>query len=310
MSWSHSGSVLDTDTLVTELHAFLEQIRLTKGASVHTLRAYARDLQDFISFVSSQGVKKATDVSPSLIRRYLGDLYAKGYQRRSCARKLSSVRSFLKYLALKGLLATNPAVDLRLPRFPRPLPTVLSPQQVQRLLEGPKVTTLRGVRDRALLELLYSSGIRVSEASSLSLSDLNLQEGVALIKGKGGKERLAFLHQQACYWIRRYLDEVRPRWLYRSGSPPQALFLSQKGTPLTSRQIHRIVQFYAMKTLARPVSPHALRHSFATHLLEGGADLRIIQELLGHASLSSTQIYTRLTKTHLKRIYDKAHPRA
>ncbi len=298
------------DPFVQELHKYLEQIRLTRSASAHTLRAYARDLQGFISFISDQGVSRWSELTVVHIRRFLGDLYAKGYQRRSCARKLSSVRSFLRFLALKGILSGNPAGDVRLPRFPQTLPSVLSLAEVNRLLSGPDGTTPIRIRDRALLEVLYGSGIRVSEASSLSLSDLNLVEGIVLIRGKGGKERFAFLHEEACRWVKRYLEEVRLEWMKRSRPPNQALFLSQKGTPLTNRQMHRIVNGYALKTLGRPLSPHALRHSFATHLLENGADIRIVQELLGHISLASTQIYTRLTRTHLKRIYEKAHPRA
>ncbi len=296
--------------LVKAVDEFLEQLRIVRKASPHTLRAYARDLTDFVAFLESEGVQGWRQVTTVVLRRFLNWLFIQGYERRSIARKLSSVRSLMKFLAQTGYLAVNPAVDLRQPRLPQKLPPMLEVSEVERLLDAPDTRSPRGIRDRALLELLYATGMRVSEVANLRLSDLDLVEGVIRVRGKGTKERVALLHPEALRWLQRYLTESRPHFLRQGKQATDAVFVSQKGTPLTARQIHRLVIQYACKVLGRGVSPHTLRHSFATHLLEGGADLRVIQELLGHASLAATQIYTRLSRTHLRRIYGKAHPRS
>ncbi|MFA0753404.1 MAG: hypothetical protein IMHGJWDQ_001179 [Candidatus Fervidibacter sp.] len=296
--------------LVKAVDEFLEQLRIVRKASPHTLRAYARDLTDFVAFLESEGVQGWRQVTTVVLRRFLNWLFIQGYERRSIARKLSSVRSLMKFLAQTGYLAVNPAVDLRQPRLPQKLPPMLEVSEVERLLDAPDTRSPRGIRDRALLELLYATGMRVSEVANLRLSDLDLVEGVIRVRGKGTKERVALLHPESLRWLQRYLTESRPHFLRRGKQATDAVFVSQKGTPLTPRQIHRLVTQYACKVLGRGVSPHTLRHSFATHLLEGGADLRVIQELLGHASLAATQIYTRLSRTHLRRIYGKAHPRS
>lgn len=289
---------------------FLQQLKVVRHASPNTLRAYARDLADFLAFLEAEGVSDWQQVTVVTLRRFLNNLFAQGYERRTIARKLSAVRTLFRFLAQTGRISANPASELRQPRLPQKLPTVLDERQVDALLSAPDPKTPRGLRDRALLELLYAAGLRVSELANLTVRDVDFAESLVRVKGKGEKERFVPLHGEALHWLHRYLQESRPQFLRRAKKVTDALFLSQKGTPLTVRQIHRLVTGYARKVLGLTVSPHALRHSFATHLLEGGADLRAIQELLGHASLAATQIYTRLSRSHLRRIYEKAHPRS
>jgi tyrosine recombinase XerC len=289
---------------------FLRQLRVIRKASEHTVRAYARDLADFVSFLEAEEIDEWGQVTRNVLRHYLNWLFAKGYERRSIARKLSSVRSFFNFLARMGHISVNPAIDLKQPRLPQRLPTTLEVTEVELLLSAPNPSTPRGLRDKAILELLYATGLRVSEVANLRLNDIDFAEKLVKVRGKGGKERVALLHDEALQWLERYLAEGRPALLRRGKQLTDKVFVSQKGTPLTVRQIHRIVDGYARKALGRNLSPHALRHSFATHLLEGGADLRVIQELLGHSSLAATQIYTRLSRTHLRRVYEKAHPRS
>lgn len=289
---------------------FLRQLEVVRKASKHTVRAYARDLSDFVQFIESEKASDFTKVNRSLLRQYLNWLFAKGYERRSIARKLSSVRSFFNFLARAGYIPVNPAIDLRQPRLMQKLPSTLEVVEVELLLSAPNTATVRGLRDRAILEVLYSTGLRVSELANMRISDIDFSEKSVKVKGKGGKERVALLNDEAASWLERYLQESRPKLLRNAKQVTDMVFVSQKGTPLAVRQIHRIVDSYARKVLGRSVSPHVLRHSFATHLLEGGADLRVIQELLGHSSLAATQIYTRLSKTHLRKIYEKAHPRS
>jgi len=298
------------EKLSSAVDAFLEQLKVVRKASGHTVRAYARDLSDFTAFLEAEGVLEWRQVTALTLRRYLNWLFAQGYERRSIARKLSAVRSLFKFLARTGHIAVNPALDLRQPRLPQKLPVVLEVSEVEKLLSAPDTSKPRGLRDRAILELLYATGLRVSEVANLQIGDIDFAEKLVRVRGKGGKERIALLHEEALNWLERYLRESRPKFLSRSKQITDRVFVSQKGTPLTVRQIHRIVSGYARKVLGRKISPHSLRHSFATHLLEGGADLRVIQELLGHSSLAATQIYTRLSRTHLKRVYEKAHPRS
>lgn len=301
---------MEGKSLTEAVDEFLRQLHIVRHASPNTLRAYARDLADFLSFLGMEGINDWRQVTVVTLRRFLNHLFAQGYERRTIARKLSAVRALFRFLARMGRIAANPAAELRQPRLPQKLPTVLDETQADALLSAPDPKTPRGIRDRALLELLYAAGLRVSELANLTVRDVDFAEGLVRVKGKGDKERFVPLHDEALHWLHRYLQESRPQFLRRAKKVTDALFVSQKGTPLTVRQIHRLVTGYASKALGLKVSPHALRHSFATHLLEGGADLRAIQELLGHASLAATQIYTRLSRSHLRRIYEKAHPRS
>jgi len=251
-----------SEKLSGTVDAFLEQLRVVRKASEHTVRAYARDLSDFVAFLEAEGVTEWQQVTVLTLRQYLNWLFAQGYERRSIARKLSSVRSFFRFLARMGYISVNPALDLKQPRLPQKLPMVLEVSEVERLLSSPDTSTPRGLRDRAILELLYATGLRVSEVASLRISDIDFAEKLVRVKGKGGKERIALLHDEALNWLERYLTESRPLFLQRGKQVTDIVFVSQKGTPLTVRQIHRIVDGYAKKVLGRAVSPHALQPKF------------------------------------------------
>ena len=245
-------------------------------------------------------------VRPLDIRQFVAQLSASGVSKRTIARRLSCLRSFFRFLCREGTLEQNPAAAIPTPRLEKRLPSFLDEWQIGRLLDAPSGEKWQGVRDRALLETLYSTGIRVSELVGLNLDDVDEISGTVIVRGKGKKERLCPIGQTALSAINRYRAK-RPKKLHVA----YALFVSQKDTRLTVRQVDRLVARYVkLAQLPSSISPHSLRHSFATHLLERGADLRSVQELLGHASLSTTQIYTHVTAKRLKKVYDQAHPRA
>jgi integrase/recombinase XerC len=298
---------------------FLEYLQVGKNASVHTLRSYGADLKQFRDFLLSKGLsidEKSGDVSAEkidhlAIRAYLSHLY-RGHKKSSLARKLAAQRSFFKYLVEEGFLAQSPAEIVATPKQEKPLPTFLPVDEVFSLLETPDRATPWGSRDRAILETLYSCGLRVSELVGLSDGDVDFSLGILRVLGKGRKERIVPIGEKALAAIRDYLPQ-RDRVLARL-DPQESrvpLFINPRGGRLTSRSVARILHKYLLKCgLLRKVSPHALRHSFATHLLDAGADLRAIQELLGHASLSTTQRYTHVSVDKLMEVYDRAHPRA
>lgn len=299
---------------------YIEYLQSVKRASVHTARCYAHDIVQFSIFLESLPdalcPRGWDEVTVRHIRQFITHLTTWGISRRSIARKLSSLRAFFRYLARQRIVAVNPVTDVRAPKQPQRLPRVLELRDVERLLAAPDLRTFEGIRDRAILEVLYATGMRVGELVSLNCNDVNLLTGEVIVTGKRGKQRVVLLGECAIDALRAYLEGARPAFAtrHRGAHAPNdepALFLSRMGRRLTERQIHRIVTKYARAAgLQHHVTPHTLRHTFATHLLEGGADLRIVQELLGHASLSTTQIYTRTSRTHLKRVYDRAHPRA
>lgn len=282
---------------------FLRYLSAERNASEHTCRNYALDLAQFFAFF---GHHRLSAISPLDIRRFVVDLSTRRQARRTIARKLSCLRSFFRFLCREGTLEHNPAQAIPTPRLERRLPSFLDERQVTRLLGAPPTKTWQGLRDRALLETLYSTGIRVSELTGLNRDDLDEISGTVLIRGKGKKERLCPIGETALNTIRTYLIK-RPKKL----RVPYAIFVSQKLTRLTVRHVDRLIARYVrLAGLPASISPHSLRHSFATHLLDRGADLRSVQELLGHASLSTTQIYTHITPQRLKKVYDQAHPRA
>ena len=249
---------------------------------------------------------RLTGITPLEIRRFVAHLSTQQLSRRTIARKLSCLRSFFRFLCREETLEHNPAAAIPTPRLERRLPSFLDEAQVARLLETPERRKWQGLRDRAMLETLYSTGARVSELVGLNVEDLDDISGTVLVRGKGKKERLCPIGDTALKTIRTYMAK-RPKKL----RVPYAMFVSQKGTRLTVRQVDRLIARYVrLAQLPSTISPHSLRHSFATHLLERGADLRSVQELLGHASLSTTQIYTHVTAQRLKKVYDQAHPRA
>ena len=295
---------------------FVDHMRSLKSSSVHTLRCYANDIIQFAAFLERlfEGGERFSweEVNATHVRQFVMELTMKGYSKRSIARKLSSLRTFFRYLVSRRRIKSNPAVFIRAPKLPMTLPRALTVAEVEALLKAPDDSSLIGLRDKAILEVLYSTGMRVGELVRLNCTDVNMAVGEIIVTGKGGKQRIVLLGEPAQVALREYLERARHKFATsRSGVNSEALFLSRRGTRLTERQVHRIVVRYAqLAGLGDKVTPHTLRHSFATHMLEGGADLRVVQELLGHASLITTQIYTRTSMAHLKRVYDMAHPRA
>jgi integrase/recombinase XerC len=295
--------------LQAALDAYLAHLGATRGASPHTLRAYGRDLGEFLEFLDARGVRAFAEVTPRTLRAYLAHLDERGLARASVQRMLSSVRGFFRHLLERGLVEVHPATGLRQARQARALPGALESSEVEALLAAPDAATPAGRRDRALFEVLYSAGTRAAETVGLNRGDLDLRRGVARVRGKGRKERLAALGKYAVEALERYLgDPERPQPAPRAAD---AVFLNLRGGRLTTRSLGRILEHHVRRAgLRRPATPHTLRHSFATHLLDRGADLKAVQELLGHAHLATTQIYTHVSIERLRQIYERAHPRA
>ncbi len=284
------------------IEQFCNSLKAEKDASPHTLRAYIKDLEEFLLFID----KKSADIDNLDIRSFLASLHYRKLKKSSISRKLATIRSFFKYLHREGSVKKNPAKLVSSPKVQKALPRFLTVDEVFALMDSPKGDTFQAARDKAILELLYSSGLRVSELTTLDINDFDIKESLVRVKGKGKKERIIPTGSKAVEAMKNYLPE---RILLKKRS--QALFLNTRGGRLTQRSIRRIVDKYGrMIALKGHLSPHALRHTFATHLLHGGADLRSIQELLGHSSLSTTQKYTHVDIAHLIEVYDKAHPMA
>jgi len=293
--------------IAADMDRFLEHLTHARGASAHTLRAYSGDLAELLALLAELGIERAEDVTPRHLRRHLARLDARELGKTTIQRKLSSARSFFKLLVDEGRLDLHPATGLRQRRTPRHLPGALSVEEVEALLRAPDMTSAAGRRDRAILELMYSAGTRAAETVGVNDRDVDLERGLARVRGKGRKERLAPLGRFATEALREYInDPARPKPVDTA-----AVFLNLKGGRLTTRSLQRIVARRALEAgLRRRPTPHTLRHSFATHLLDAGADLRSVQELLGHANLVTTQIYTHVSLEQLRRVYERAHPRA
>ena len=303
------------------LAQFLEHLRYERNVSEHTLRNYAIDLGQFLEHLApadpSTGARREVDIRQIdhiTIREWLSELHAAQKKKTSIARKLAALRTFFQFLIREGVVELNPAKLVSTPRLEKKLPNHLSVEDAVRFIETPDVTTDLGKRDRAILEMLYGTGVRVSELTKLNLHDVDFRNRMVRVKGKRRKERIVPFGEPALHALMRYLTEVRPAFL--NNAPPSeretdALFLNYQGTRITTRSVGRMVDKYIMQCAGiHDISPHALRHSFATHLLDSGADLRDIQELLGHARLSTTQIYTHVSMEKLIEVYDKAHPKA
>jgi len=298
------------------IQSFLEHLRLNRNYSNKTLAAYERDLKQFEEYLSETGHPGNAD--PSLVdsdvaRSYLFKLKESGCSNRTIGRKLSALRSYYKYLALQGMVAVNPFAGVSSPKYTRRLPGFLHIHEIDHLMESIDTSDILGIRDRAILELLYASGIRLSELTGLTLGSLDLNAGYIRVFGKGARERIVPIGEQAIEWLRTYLTDARPLLAGRAkdDSCADAVFLNRFGYPLSGRSVQRLLDKH-LKRMASLVkaSPHALRHSFATHLLEAGADLRSVQELLGHVNISTTQIYTHVSRERLAKVYRDAHPRA
>ncbi len=294
------------------LKKYLDFLQVEKNVAIQTTVSYEKDIRQFIGFLEKEKLE-LLQVDYRCLRRYLAMLKEHDYARSSVARKLAAVRSFLRYLKREELLKENTWEIVSTPKREKKLPQFLYVDEVEALLDSPDQRTPAGIRDRAILEVLYGSGLRVSELTSLNLPAVNLEEGFLLIRGKGRKERVVPLGAYAQQALAAYLEKSRPLLLAANKEKVDegALFLNKFGTRLSDRSVRRLVKAYCLQVnQGQTISPHVLRHSFATHLLNRGADLRAVQEMLGHASLSSTQIYTHVTKDELKKTYLRTHPRA
>ena len=294
------------ELLAEQIRAFCLYLEVERNVSPHTTAAYRRDLEQFRLFMAYEKSEDigADDVDHLLLRRYMASLAGK-IKKSSMGRKLAAVRSFYRFLIRRGIISKNPAELIATPKKEKRLPFHLNIDEATALMEAPNEDSRYRQRDRAILETLYSSGLRVSELTGLNMEDLDLNGGMLRVMGKGGKERVTPLGVKAMAAIREYLSERGQP----SGNAP--LFLNTRGDRINRRSVSRIIDAYAHNIAAfKSISPHTLRHTFATHMLEGGADLRAIQELLGHASLSTTQKYTHVDLNHLMEVYDKAHPKA
>lgn len=291
------------------LDAYFDHLRVEKGLSRNTLEAYSRDIADFHDWMENTHGKPLTSSEEEDLNYYFMRLKKGGLSSRTVARKISSLRGLFRFLFMEGRLKTDPAQSLGVPRTGSPLPKDLSLEEVDRLLAQPSATEPLGVRDQAMLEMLYATGLRVSELLGLRLQDLNLEVGYVIAYGKGKKERLVPFGDEAMEKLNIYLSQVRPGLCKLKKTP--YVFLNRSGNRLSRQGFWKLLHRHALQAgISSPVTPHALRHSFATHLLERGADLRSVQLLLGHASVSTTQIYTHLNRERLKKIYRRYHPRA
>lgn len=289
--------------------AFLDYMLLEKNCSAHTIDNYSRDLRQFVAFVRNEGLTSFSEISYLRVRSFLAGLQRSDYAKRSVARKLSALRAFFAYLLREEALEASPFHTVRTPKLDKKLPKFLYVEEMEELLRLPDTATAAGQRDQAIMETLYASGMRVSELVQLDVQSLDFALGVALVFGKGARERYVPLGEHAIEALRAYIAGGRSE--LATANSGAALFLNARGGRLTDRSVRRVIDKYvASLSQSRKISPHTLRHSFATHLLEAGADLRTVQELLGHVHLSTTQIYTHMTKDHLRSIYNQAHPRA
>jgi len=280
-----------------------------RHASPYTVRNYKTDLLDFFHFLKTKGIGSLEEVDRHSLRDYLSHLMEQGIVKASIARKLSAIRSFYRYLVREEIIPISPAATTSSPKLDRRLPSFLTIEEIERLLEAPDLSTPQGQRDRALMELLYASGLRVSELVHLNLEQVALDTREIRVWGKGSKERVVLMGEPAARAVSDYLSQSRPELLGEKKS--SALFVNQYGERLPERRVQKILEKYAgLAGIDKRVHPHMLRHSFATHLLDKGADLRVVQELLGHANLSSTQIYTHVTKSQARKVYLSAHPMA
>lgn len=291
---------------------FVTYLVAERNASRYTVRNYEREIGEFAEFAGAQGVTAWEKVDVPLLRRWLVWLSEQGYARSSIARRVTELRSFFRYLVREEVVEANPVVGLAALKLPRRLPMYLNEQEAALLLSAPDLRTPQGLRDRAILELLYGAGLRVGELAGLDVSSLDLTQGEVRVLGKGNKERVALIGDLAREALRRYLAEGRPKLLsHRSGPIPSALFLNRSGGRLSVVSVTKILhQNGKAAGIARRVTPHMLRHSFATHMLDRGADLRAVQELLGHENLVTTQIYTHVSQAQVREVYLRAHPRA
>jgi len=286
---------------------YIAYLEVEKNASKYTVRNYTNDLLEFFNFVRNKGIDSLKDVNKQTLRAYLAHLMEQGKAKTSIARKLSAIRSFYRYLMREEMISASPAATTVSPRLDKRLPSFLTVDEAKRLVESPDLSQPYGQRDRALLELLYASGLRVSELVNINVEQVNLATNEIRVWGKGSKERVVLIGAPAARALTAYVNEGRRELLGEKKN--NALFVNRYGGRLPARRVQKILEKYA-RNIDKKVHPHVLRHTFATHLLDGGADLKVVQELLGHADLSSTQIYTHVTQSRARKIYLSAHPMA
>jgi len=306
MSGKSGEKVMKMESYVNQ---FINYLEVERGLAQNTLESYGRDLHQFQNYLENGNMEILKDSNRTTITTYLSSLQAKGRAVSTISRNLAAIKSFYQYLVRERYLENDPAANLESPKLEKKLPKVLTILEVEELLKQPSGLLPAGLRDKAMLELLYATGIRVSELISLNISDVNLEMGYIKCYGKGAKERIIPLGSIAVKCVQDYLAKGRSKLIrtYEEAS----LFVNHHGNRLTRQGFWKIIKKYAHEAaINKEITPHTLRHSFATHLLENGADLRSVQEMLGHADISTTQIYTHVTNNHLKEVYDKAHPRA
>lgn len=295
------------------LDHFLVYLKIEKNASINTVKSYSTDIIQFLNFLNDiKGIKiespNKKEISHTVIREYLGALYKNKYSKRTITRKLAAIRSFYKFLCREGFVERNPALQVYTPKVEKNIPDFLYLPEIESLLNSPEESII-GMRDKAVMELLYATGIRVGELVGLNCCDVDIESGIITVFGKGAKERIVPFGKQAAASMERYLKYSRPH--LKPSSEEKAFFLNKNGTRLSDRSVRRLLEKYIKKTsINKHISPHTLRHTFATHMLNAGADLRTVQELLGHTNISTTQVYTHVTKERIKEVYSNCHPRA
>jgi len=297
-----------------QINQFLDYLQAEKGYSHNTMAAYQNDLGQFLIFLQRRPQHlrpgRWDEVTRDHIVSYILDMKEREYASSTIARKVAAVKSFFKFLEASGHITANPAKDMETPRAEKHLPATISAAEVDRLLEAPSGDGPTALRDRAMLELLYATGLRVSELVALDVTDVNLEEGTVRCMGKGKKERILPIYERARQALEEYIHKGRPQ-LVGKNKAETALFLNRRGTRLTRQGLWLIIKRYVEQVgIKENVTPHTLRHSFATHMLRGGADIRAVQKMLGHANISTTQIYTQVTPDRMREVYDETHPRA
>jgi integrase/recombinase XerD len=301
--------MIDFDSDAVLLDTFFNYMLIERGLSKNTIDSYARDITKYSNFIYSSISKSLTACINKDLLLFLSHLKEKGYSSKSIARNVSSIKSFYRFLHNENIIKQNPFIEIKTPKTEKRLPDVLNEEEVNLVLSAPDVNDNSGLRDKALFEVLYATGLRVTELVSLTVNTVNLEAGFLIVMGKGSKERIVPMGDEAVSWIRRYLADSRPIFLKNTIS--DFLFLNRYGKPLSRQGFWKIIKKYCLIAgITKKVSPHTFRHSFASHLLGGGADLRSVQTMLGHSDISSTQIYTHIDKGALKKIHQKYHPRS